>query len=271
MAGFGGFEGRTAVVTGGASGIGLAIARRLRAEGMNLVIADIDAEALAAAAAEINALAVPVDVSRVGEVEALAEATLAAHGSVDLICNNAGVGPAGRLADLTLADWKWMLEVNLWGVIHGLHVFLPLLKANPRGGWVVNTASMGGLSPVEGLGAYVTAKYGVAGLTETLALELASDGAKVGATLLCPGPIRTNIGRSMRHRQGEAAPGGLADVDVSTMAHYRNAIPWRPPEDAAEAVVRALRQGALYAITHPEQRDRIERRMGALLAAFEQE
>lgn len=269
MAGFGPFTGRTAVVTGGASGIGLAIARRFRDEGMNVVIADIDPAALNAAAASIGALPVRTDVSRVEDVQALAQATLDAFGSVDVICNNAGVGPAGRLADLSLSDWKWMLDVNLWGVIHGLHVFLPLLKANPRGGWIVNTASMGGLSPVEGLGAYVTAKYGVTGLTETLAMELATDKVPVGVTLLCPGPIHSNLGKSMRHRPAaEGERMGLADVDVSTMAHYRTAIPWRPPEDAAEVVIAAMTQGNLYAITHPEQRDRIERRMTALLAAF---
>lgn len=270
MAGFGAFNGRVAVITGGASGIGLAMARRFRAEGMQVMIGDIDEEALASAAAETGALARRCDVSRLGDLEALAAASLEAYGRVDLLCNNAGVGPAGRLSDLTIADWKWLLDINLWGVIYGIHAFLPILKGNPDGGWIVNTSSMGGLSPVEGLGAYVTAKFGVTGLTETLAAELATEGAPVGVTLLCPGPVRSNLSQSMRHRtlaEGERA--GLADVDVSAMAHYRSSIPWRPAEDAAEAVVAALREGALYAITHPEQRGRVERRMSALLAAFE--
>jgi NAD(P)-dependent dehydrogenase (short-subunit alcohol dehydrogenase family) len=229
MAGFGAFNGRVAVITGGASGIGLAMARRFRAEGMQVMIGDIDEEALASAAAETGALARRCDVSRLGDLEALAAASLEAYGRVDLLCNNAGVGPAGRLSDLTIADWKWLLDINLWGVIYGIHAFLPILRGNPDGGWIVNTSSMGGLSPVEGLGAYVTAKFGVTGLTETLAAELATEGAPVGVTLLCPGPVRSNLSQSMRHRtlaEGERA--GLADVDVSAMAHYRSSIPLAP-------------------------------------------
>ncbi len=261
-------KGKTAVVTSGASGIGRGLAERFIAEGMNVVIADIEEPAVRAAAAQIGAVGIVTDVSDFASVTALADQARDRFGTVHVVCNNAGIGPFARIKDLSLADWRWMIDVNLWGVIHGVHAFLPILLANEDGGWIVNTASMGGLSTFPGLGAYATTKFGVTALTETLALELAEDGAKVGATLLCPGPVRSNLGKSSRNRPGGLGEGALADIDLESLPQYRDSLPWKSPAEVAEILVEAIRNGQLYAITHPEQSARIEQRMTGLLAAF---
>jgi hypothetical protein len=154
--------GKVAVVTGGASGIGKGIATQLVAEGARVIIADIQRDAMAATAAEIGAaMAVHVDVSDPASVDALARQVIETFGTVHVVCNNAGIGPLAPVADLTLDDWRWMIGVNLWGVIHGVHTFLPILKQNRDGGHIVNTASMAGLVAGPRLGAYAAAKYGV--------------------------------------------------------------------------------------------------------------
>ncbi len=158
-------NGKVAVVTGGASGIGKGIARQLKAEGAQVIIADIEEGALHKTAAELGATPVLTDVSDAASVDALAKEAHNAFGAVHIVCNNAGIGPMAAVADLTLDDWKWMLGVNLWGVIHGIHTFLPILKANPDGGHIVNTASMAGLDAPPNLGAYAICKFGVVGLT----------------------------------------------------------------------------------------------------------
>src|SRR5215207_2645109 len=139
-------RGKVAVVTGGASGIGKAMAARFAAEGMSVVIADVEEPALAAAADELGVVGVRTDVSDAASVQALADAAVAQLGTVHLLCNNAGVGGGGRIRDLTLDDWRWIVDVNLWGVIHGIHSFLPLLLANDDGGHIVNTSALAGLS-----------------------------------------------------------------------------------------------------------------------------
>ena len=144
-------EGKVAVVTGGASGIGKAMAQRFQAAGMHVVIADVEQGALDATAAELGVVGVQTDVSDADSVAALAAAVVDRFGTAHVICNNAGVGGGGVIAGQTLKDWKWIIDVNLWGVVHGLHSFLPLLLANPDGGHVVNTASMAGLSAWPGL------------------------------------------------------------------------------------------------------------------------
>jgi len=268
MQGFRDLAGKTAVVTGGASGIGRGLAERFLREGMNVVIADVEPARLEQAAADIGAFAVHTDVSDAASVDALAAAAVARFGAVHVVCNNAGVGPFGRIKDLTLADWRWIVGVNLWGVIHGVQSFLPRLLQNEDGGWIVNTASMGGLSTFPRLGAYATTKFGVAALTETLAMELEQDGAKVGATLLCPGPVRSDLGKSTRNRPADLRGGGLADFDLEDLPQYRDTLPWKEPAEVAEVVVEAIRSGQLYAITHPMQADRVETRAARLLAAF---
>ncbi len=266
MSGMKDLEEKVAVVTGGASGIGLGISRQFRAAGMQVVIADIEEAALQRAAAEIGALGVRTDVRDPASVQALADATIAEHGAVHVVVNNAGVGPMAPIADLQLSDWQWMLQVNLWGVIHGVHVFLPLLKANAEGGHIVNTASIGGLVPGPGLGAYNVSKYGIVALTETLAMELAAEGSAVGASVLVPGTVRTAISNSTRNRPGDATGGALADVDLAAGPDL--GMTWLEPDDVGRIVIDGIAAGDLYIVTHPEGWPMVAGRHQAIADAF---
>lgn len=292
MSGLPDLGGKVAIVTGGASGIGRGIAARLVAEGARVVIADIERDALEAAAAELGAAGVQTDVSDPASVDALARAVLDRYGAVHVVCNNAGIGPLAPVADLTLDDWHWMIGVNLWGVIHGIHTFLPILKQNREGGHIVNTASMAGLVAGPRLGAYAAAKYGVVGLTEVLAAELAADNSRVGVSVLCPGTVHTNIGRSSRNRPADLpdaseysvfaatsqaiAPGerknrafGFKDIDIELEDNPRYR--WIYPADAGAVAVRAIKRGDLYALTHPDWYPMVAERHEAIAAAFREQ
>ncbi len=269
MSGLPDLSGKVAVVTGGASGIGKGIATQLAAAGMQVIIADIEQAALDKTAGEIGAIGIRADVSDVDSVRALAKEATNRFGTVHVVCNNAGIGPMAAIADLTMDDWHWMLGVNLYGVIHGVQTFLPILQANPDGGHIVNTASMAGLVAHARLGAYAVAKYGVVALTEVLAEELAAAGSKVGVSVLCPGTVRTNIGTSSRNRPAQLADGALADVDIALENNPVHR--WIDPEDAGAVVVRAIRRGDLYALTHPDWYPMVEQRHRAIAAAFRQQ
>jgi NAD(P)-dependent dehydrogenase (short-subunit alcohol dehydrogenase family) len=269
MSAFADLEGKVAVVTGGASGIGKGIAEALKNEGAELVIADIEDGALQATAEELGATGIQTDVASAESVGALATEVVERFGTAHVLVNNAGIGPMGRIADLTLDDWKWMVGVNLWGVIHGIHAFLPILKSNEEGGHIVNTSSMAGLVGMPGLGSYTLTKYGVLGLTEVLAKELEEDGSKVGATVLCPGTIHTNIGTSSRNRPGDDA-GGLHDVDISQEGSEvdMSGVRWMIPIEVGTIVVDCIKSGELYALTHPDWWDMVEPRFVAIASAF---
>jgi NAD(P)-dependent dehydrogenase (short-subunit alcohol dehydrogenase family) len=271
MTAFADLQGRVAVVTGGASGIGRGIAEALLAEGAQVVIADVQEDALHAAAAEIGATGIRTDVSDLDSVQALAAEVVERFGTAHVVVNNAGIGPMGRIADLTIDDWRWMIDVNLWGVIHGIQAFLPILRANDEGGHIVNTSSMAGLVGAPNLGSYTLTKYGVLGLTEVLAKELEEDGSKVGATVLCPGTIHTNIGTSSRNRPAGNS-GSLSDVDISQEGAEvdMSALRWMIPVEVGGIVVDAIRRGELYAITHPEWWPMVEERFAGIAAAFGQ-
>jgi NAD(P)-dependent dehydrogenase (short-subunit alcohol dehydrogenase family) len=266
MSGLPDLAGKVAVVTGGASGIGKGIAASLAAEGARVIIADIQRDALEATAAELGVDGVPTDVSDSDSVESLARTVVERYGTVHVVCNNAGIGPLAPVKDLTLDDWRWMLGVNLWGVIHGVHTFLPILSGNPDGGHIVNTASMAGLVAHARLGAYSTAKYGVVALTEVLAEELAADGSRVGVSVLCPGTVRTNIGTSSRNRPAELGDAGFKDVDIELEDNPRYR--WIYPEQAGRVVVRAIKSGDLYALTHPDWYPQVAARHEAIAEAF---
>jgi len=268
MTGLSELRGKVAVVTGGASGIGKGIAAALIAEGMQVVIADVEEQALESTAAELGAIGIRTDVSDAASVQALADATLERLGAVHVVCNNAGIGPFAPVASLTLDDWRWILGVNLWGVIHGVTTFLPILERNREGGHIVNTASMAGLAPVPRIGAYCVTKYGVVALTETLAIELEQAGSAVGVTVLCPGPVRTNIKQSCRNRPAALAPGALEDYDLE-QDPTRHGDRWLEPADVGVIVVDAIKSGELYALTHPEFFARVEQRHARLVQAFE--
>lgn len=271
MAGLNDFAGRVAVVTGGASGIGRGIAEVLIAAGARVVIADIEQAALDSAALQIGAIGIQTDVSKADSVLALANAVIERFGQVDILCNNAGVGSMAKIEAMTLDDWQWMLGVNLWGVVHGLNAFLPHLIANQAGAHVVNTASIGGFAPLPSLGSYAVSKFGIVALTEVLALEMAADHPHVGATVLAPGPIRSNIGKSRRNRPADFDGGSLADIELDDVASdFGGAIPWAEPRRAGEVVIDAIRNGSLYATTHPEWFGVIAQRHEAIAAAMGQ-
>jgi NAD(P)-dependent dehydrogenase (short-subunit alcohol dehydrogenase family) len=266
------FRDKVAVITGAASGIGRALADRCVQEGMKTVLADVDGETLTKTEASLKAsgatvLAVRTDVSQAGDVEALARKTLDAFGAVHLLCNNAGVAASAAIWESTLADWEWVLGVNLWGVIHGVRVFVPVMLTQDAECHIVNTSSMAGLLSSPGLGAYNVAKHGVVTLSETLHHELAERGAKVKVSVLCPGIVNTRIMESARTR-----PGGLPatePLDPASAARWealRRLVPeGMPPAQVADAVFDALRKDQFYILTHPEGKEAVRMRMEDIL------
>jgi NAD(P)-dependent dehydrogenase (short-subunit alcohol dehydrogenase family) len=267
MSGLKHLAGKVAVVTGGASGIGRGIAEALKAEGMQIVIADVEPAALDRTAQEIGAVGIRTDVSSMESVQALADQVSQEFGTVHVVCNNAGVGSNAPIGEMTPSDWQWMLGVNLMGVIHGTRAFLPALKANFDGGWIVNTASMSGFRIVPGLGGYGVTKFGIMAFSETLALELAGEGLKVGISILCPGPVHTNIKASSRNRPGALGGGALEDMDLEQSEEGRR-LRWMSPLEVGDLVVRAIRGGDLYVLTHPEMGPMVEERHRAIEDAF---
>src|SRR5213593_3387670 len=204
------FRDRVAVMTGAASGIGLALAERFAAVGMKVVMADVEAPALDVAAAAVRAkapavLAVRVDVSRAEDVERLARETYAAFGAAHVVCNNAGVAVIGAVHEHSLADWQWVMGVNLWGVIHGVRAFVRRMLAGGDEGHIVNTASMAGLTTSPFMSVYDVTKHAVVALSESMYKEFAMTGAKLGVSVVCPGLINTNIIQSSRNRPAELA------------------------------------------------------------------
>ncbi len=264
-------RGKVAVITGGASGIGLALARRLLAEGMQVVLADLEQPALDEAAAALGVPGVRTDVRDEASLKALADAVIARFGAVHLLCNNAGVSRMAAIERLTAQDWRWLFDVNLFGVVNGVRAFLPLLKANPEGGWILNTASLSSLYPTRSQGAYAATKYAVAAFSETLALELEGEGSTVGVTVLCPGPVRTNIGTSSRNRgaQYTAAAPAAAGPDIHEQAFRASVEPrdWALPDDVAAQAVDAVKAGRFWVITHPHMMGLVEARHRAIEAA----
>jgi NAD(P)-dependent dehydrogenase (short-subunit alcohol dehydrogenase family) len=264
------FPGKVAVVTGAASGIGRAIAAQAAREGMRLVLADIEAAPLERTAAELRAtgadvLAVPTDVSRAEEVAALAEQTVAAYGAVHLLFNNAGVATGGPIWERPLAEWEWVMGVNLWGVVHGIRAFVPLMLAQEDAGYIVNTASIAGLVTAPALGIYTVTKHAVVALSEVLAAELAQRNAPIAVSVLCPSWVQTRILEAGRNRPAaihNAAPGG----DPAGNAAIRQLVEsGMSPEQVAHEVFAAIRDERFYILTHPETKAWIRRRMEAIL------
>lgn len=266
------FSGRVAVVTGGASGIGLGMCRAFARRGMKLVIADLDEPALSKAVDEFNragvaAIGQTCDVSNLEEVEALAQLTQAEFGEVHIFCSNAGVGIPTSARNMKLADWKWIIDVDLWGPIYGVHVFLPLIEAQGEG-HINATSSMAGLISSQMMGAYNVAKHGVVALMAATERELRARKSPVTASVLCPGPINTNISRhSVAYRPGQTKPkadgktsGKLAGNIQATLEQGM------PPDEVGELVADAIAQDKFWILTHPRWAKAVQKQLDALVA-----
>lgn len=264
--------GRVAVVTGAASGIGLATATKFAQKGMKVVLADIEEQPLADAVATLKnagheVIGVPTDVSSWEAVEALAQATLEAFDGVHVLHNNAGVVVSGPLAELSLADWEWVLGVDLWSVIYGIKAFLPLIRQSGEG-HVVNTASTAGLQSAATIGPYNVAKFGVVAITETLRLELAAEKSPVSASVLCPGAINTQIVNSRRNRAAESAKehrSSAAETAFEEGAGRLLVEQGKAPSEVADMVVYAILTNEFWILTHPEWKNVLKKRVDAMI------
>lgn len=263
-------KGRVAVITGGASGIGLATAEALASEGARVVLADIEPRALDAAVGRIRALGVDAegvvcDVGDRASVAALADRAFERMGAVHVVFLNAGVAVAGPVVEMTHDDWRWVIDVDLWGVIHGVESFARRLVEQGQGGHIAATASFAGLVPNVGLGPYCVAKYGVVALMEVLHRELRGHG--IGTSVLCPMRVQTNIDASGRNRQriyGGPENQQYPEVDESQMAGSLIRA-----DAVARLVVDGIRRNRLYLFPHPESREFIRRRFARIDQAFE--
>jgi NAD(P)-dependent dehydrogenase (short-subunit alcohol dehydrogenase family) len=251
-------RGQVAVVTGGASGIGFALARRFAREGLVVVLADIERVALERAVGELRADGAEAhghttDVRDPEAMEALAHEVWKRDGRVDVLCNNAGVATLGRIADQTLSDWEWVLGVNLWGVLHGIRAFLPKLQAAGRPAHIVNTASLAGLVDGPLLAPYFVSKHAVVSLSECLYLELQAESSPIGVSVLCPGFVRTAIMDSSRNRGGgpdeaeQLQRPGASQLDQLMRFGITTGM---DPTEVAEKVLAAVRDGRFWVLPH---------------------
>jgi len=270
---------RVAVITGAGSGFGLEFARMGARQGMKLALADVQDDALAKAREELESagadvLAVHCDVRHSDQVQSLADQVMARFGSVHLVFNNAGVGSGGLVWENTEADWEWVLGVNLWGVIHGVRIFTPLmLEAAKREadyeGHIVNTASMAGLLTPPTMGIYNVSKHAVVALSETLYQDLTLIGAPVGASVLCPYFVPTGISDSHRNRPDDLqnqAPPTASQMIAQAMSEKAVSSGRVSATEVAQRTFDAIRDNRFYIYSHPEGLGNVRRRMEAILA-----
>jgi len=259
------FKDKVAVVTGSASGIGRGLAERSAREGMKVVLADVEEQALAQAEKEMKAagasvLTVLTDVSKASDVAALAQKTLDTFGGVHLLCNNAGVSAGGLLWESTQADWEWVMGVNLWGVINGVRTFTPIMLEQDTQCHIVNTASMAGLISSSGNGIYAVTKHGVVALSETLYHQLAQVGANVNVSVLCPGLINTQIMDCARNRPAGLQNDPAVEMKIRETPEYQAAEEMMrlalaggmPPIEVADCVFNAVIEEKFYILANAD-------------------
>ena len=266
------FKDKVAVVTGGASGIGRAMAERFAREGMKIVIADIEDAALEATVAEMrvagaDVIGVRTDVSKSEQIEALAAKTIESFGGVHILCNNAGVAAEPRTTwELTKADWEWVIGVNLWSVIYGIQTFVPIMLKQDEPGHVINTASMAGLLSLGMMSPYYATKHAVVSISESLHFEFTVRGAKLKAHALCPAFVNTRIGESQRNRPDAVeAPAADPIAGQIATAFAERLAAGMPASELAEKVFEAVREDRFYILTHPERKPDFEWRVSNIL------
>ncbi|TWC07466.1 NADP-dependent 3-hydroxy acid dehydrogenase YdfG [Bradyrhizobium macuxiense] len=268
--------GKAAFVTGAASGIGLAMAAAFAREGMKVMLADIETGALDKAVDALRARGADVrgvvcDVADPGSVDGAAQASFLAFGKVHVVCNNAGVAGGGGIDRISVDDWRWVIDVNLMGVVHGIRSFLPHIRAHGEGGHIVNTASMAGMNAGLGLSPYAATKFAVVAISEGLSQQLKPLG--IGVSVLCPSFVRTRIGESRRNRPErygpprQHAPGSPAAALIAEIARRLEA--GLDPSLVAAQVLAAIRDDQFYIFTHPGMRAEAEDRFAAILAAMD--
>lgn len=261
------FNGKTAFITGAASGIGFGMARAFGHEGMNIVVADLNLAAAKAAveklaAEQVKAVAVKVDVSERASMKSAALEAIAAFGKVHVLCNNAGIGVGAAFGTMPEGDWDWVIDVNLKGVVYGAETFVPLIRSHGEGGHIVNTASLAGMFTGPGMEAYSATKFAVVAMSEGWAMQLSPQG--IGVSVLCPGVVSTSIYACGDARQDKY--GGATEAIAAGKAMIEMGI---DPAIVGMRVVEAVKANELYIITHPNFRDIVERRLDGIRAAFD--
>lgn len=264
-------EGRTAFITGGASGIGLSMARSFGRAGMNVVLADIDPDALETALADlhqrqIKAIGVECDVVSRQSVQEAAKKAVAEFGKVHVVCNNAGVGAGGPIEEVRPSDWDWVIDVNLKGVVIGTEVFVPIMREQGEGGHFVNTASMAGMVSPPGMEPYNATKFAVVAMSEGWRGQL--EPLDIGVSVLCPGFVKTRIHESGRARQSEYGEAVEENEAVSSAA-AEFVLNGLDPDRVGERVLEAVRENELYIFTHPDMRPAVEMRFAGIMEAFD--
>jgi NAD(P)-dependent dehydrogenase (short-subunit alcohol dehydrogenase family) len=262
---------KVAVVTGGGSGIGRGIARAFAGAGAKLVLADIEQGPLDAVVDELvaaghAAVGIRTDVSKLADIESLAEATMDTYGAVHVLCNNAGVGTAAPIGQTSLADWEWTLNIDLWGPIYGVKTFLPLMEKQGEG-HINSTASMAGLLATASLGAYNVAKHGVVALMASLERDLRVAKSPLKASVLCPGPINTNIVRSERNRDAESA---AQHIETKQGERFWNMLSQTlsqgmDPDEVGRLVLDAVQTGRFWILTHPSMASLVQAQVEAMM------
>jgi NAD(P)-dependent dehydrogenase (short-subunit alcohol dehydrogenase family) len=265
-------EGKTAFVTGGASGIGLGMATAFVGAGMNVVIADLRSDHIGTALASLpgndRVHAIELDVTDRDGFARAAEEAEQVFGNVHVLCNNAGMGILGPVTLARYDDWDWGLGVLLGGVVNGIQTFVPRMLAHGEGAHIVNTSSMAGVLPVPNAAIYITAKAAVIGLSEALRSELSGEG--IGVSAFCPGPVQTNIREGGRMRPKEFGDSGYVELERDLEERPNDPL-WMDPFECGERVLEGIRRDDLYVFTHREFREGVQERFDAMLASFPDE